>query len=59
MSKQVNKKKTTLVRIDSKLHHELKIEAARRGSTMRTLLEEGLSEVLSINISMRKVGRYD
>ena len=54
MSKQVNKKKTTLVRIDSKLHYELKIEAAKRGLTMRTLLEAGLSEVLTTNSLIRR-----
>ena len=46
-SRLVDKKTTKQVRIDSGLHKELKIEAAKRSTTIRDLVEEGLAEVLS------------
>ena len=45
-SKLVNKNKTKLVRIDASLHYHLRLEAAKRSTTIRDLVEEGLAEVL-------------
>jgi len=47
-SKQVDKNITKLVRIDAGLHHYVKLEAVKRSTTIRALIEEGLAEVLSI-----------
>ncbi|KKR50061.1 MAG: hypothetical protein UT84_C0015G0009 [Candidatus Curtissbacteria bacterium GW2011_GWA1_40_16] len=54
MSKQINFKnkkkssKTKLVRINAGIHQLVKIEAARRGESIRNLVESGLAEVLAI-----------
>jgi len=47
-SKQVNKNITKLVRIDAGLHHYVKLVAAKRSTTIRALIEEGLAEVLAL-----------
>ena len=47
MSKQVNKNPTTLVRIDLELHRLLKIKAATEKTTIRTLIEGVLADLLS------------
>lgn len=48
-SKQVNKNKTALVRIDAGLHQELKIKAATEKSTIKTLVESALAELLAFD----------
>ncbi len=48
MSKQVNKNPTTLVRIDAGLHRLLKIKAATEKTTIRTLVEGVLAELLFV-----------
>lgn len=48
-SKQINKNHTTLVRIDSELHRLLKIKAAAERTTIRTLIEGALADVLEVN----------
>jgi len=40
MSRQVDNKPTIQVRIDRGLHKLLKIQAAQRGTTLRSLLDE-------------------
>lgn len=45
-SRQIDKKTTKQVRIDAELHRLLKIKAATEKTTIRTLVEEGLAEVL-------------
>jgi len=47
MSKQVNTTSTKLVRIDSRMHYQLKKLAADEKTTIRELVEQGLAEVLS------------
>ena len=44
---QSDKKTTKQVRIDSRLHYYLKLEAAKRSRTIRELVEGGLVEVLA------------
>lgn len=46
LNKQVNKNPTTLVRIDVGLHRLLKIKAATEKTTIRTLVEGALAELL-------------
>lgn len=53
ISKQVNKNPTTLVRIDAGLHRLLKIKAAGEGTTIRTLAEGALAELLSVEGSKK------
>lgn len=53
MSKQVNKNPTTLVRIDTELHRLLKIKAAAEKTTIRTLVEGVLADLLSVEGSKR------
>lgn len=48
-SKQVNGIPTKLVRIDASLHQQTKMEAVKRFTTIRGLVEEGLAEVLAVN----------
>ena len=47
-SKQINKNHTTLVRIDTELHRLLKIKAATEKTTIRTLIESALADVLEV-----------
>ena len=47
-SKQINKNLTTLVRIDAGLHRLLKIKAAQEKTTIRTLIEGTLADLLSV-----------
>lgn len=47
-SKQINKNKTALVRIDAELHQELKIKAATEKTSIKTLVESSLAELLAI-----------
>lgn len=49
MSKQIHKAKTKLVRLDAYVVQELKIEAARQNRTIRSLVEECLSELLGVS----------
>lgn len=46
-SKQVNKNITALVRIDAELHRLLKIKAATKKTTIKTLIEGALADLLS------------
>lgn len=48
MSKQIYIIKTKLVRIDSGYHKLLKLEAARRGISIKQLLEGFLAESLEV-----------
>lgn len=48
MSKQINKNPTTLVRLDAELHRLLKIKAATEKTTIRTLIEGILADLLSV-----------
>lgn len=45
--RQIDQRSTKQVRIDTGLHKHTKIEAAKRGVTIRELVEEGLAEVLA------------
>lgn len=45
-SRQIDKKPTKQVRIDSGLHKLVKIEAAKAGETIRSLVEGALAELL-------------
>ncbi len=47
-SKQINKNHTTLVRIDTELHRLLKIKAATEKTTIRTLIEGILADILQV-----------
>jgi len=47
MSKQVNKETTKLVRIDARWHQYAKLEAARLGRSVKSLLEEGLAAIIN------------
>lgn len=47
-NKQINKNPTTLTRIDKGLLHLLKIKAATEKTTMRSLLEGALAELLEV-----------
>lgn len=46
MSKQINKKVTKLVRIDSGWHKTLKILAARQETTIKGLIEASLADYM-------------
>jgi predicted HicB family RNase H-like nuclease len=46
MSKQVNKETTKLVRIDARWHQYAKLEAAKLGRSVKSLLEEGLAAIM-------------
>lgn len=50
-SRQVDKKSTKQVRIDSGLHQLLKIKAAREKTTIKGLVEGCLAELLSVDNS--------
>lgn len=58
MSKLINKNPTTLVRIDSGLHRLLKIKAVGEGTTIRTLAEGALAELLSVEGSKETRGKF-
>lgn len=45
---QSDKKTTKQVRFDAGLHRLLKIEAARRQMTVKSLIEECLTEILEV-----------
>lgn len=47
-SKQVNRNSTTLVRIDRGMHQLLKIKASQAGTTIKTLLEGYLADLLAV-----------
>ncbi|MBI2600489.1 hypothetical protein HYW42_00900 [Candidatus Daviesbacteria bacterium] len=47
-NKQINKNHTTLVRIDAELHRLLKIKAVAERTTIRTLIEGALADVLEV-----------
>lgn len=49
ISKQINKNITALVRIDAGLHQELKIKAAIEKTSIKTLVESVLAELLSVS----------
>ncbi len=49
LGKQINKKPTTLVRIDAELHRLLKIKAATEKTTIRVLIEGCLADLLSVD----------
>lgn len=46
MSRQSDRKTTKQVRIDSRMHRYLKIEAAKRGESIRDLVEGVLGETI-------------
>lgn len=48
-SKQVNRKTTSLVRIDAELHRRLKIMAATDKTSIKNLIEGCLAELLEVN----------
>lgn len=48
-NRQIDKKKTRQVRIDSSVHQLLKIKAAESGETLRNLVEGCLADLLSID----------
>lgn len=54
-SRQIDKKVTRQVRIDSGLHKLVKIEAISAGSTIRELVEWALAEYLSKNNEGKKI----
>lgn len=47
-SKQIYKNPTSLVRIDTELHRLLKIKAAEEKTTIRTLIEGKIAEILEV-----------
>lgn len=49
MKRQVDKKPTMQVRIDTGMHRLAKIMASKTGRTIKELVEEGLAEVLAID----------
>lgn len=48
-SRQIDKKTTKQVRIDTEVHHLLKIEAAKSRTTIRALVEGCLAEMLAVD----------
>lgn len=48
-NRQIDKKLTKQVRIDSELHRLIKIKAAKSGETIKSLVEGALAELLSVN----------
>ncbi|TSC85811.1 MAG: hypothetical protein G01um10147_1087 [Microgenomates group bacterium Gr01-1014_7] len=53
-SKLINKNPTTLVRIDAELHRLLKMKAAAEKTTIRSLIEGALADLLSVEGSKRE-----
>ena len=49
MSRQIDKKSTKQVRIDTGLHQLLKVKAAKSGMTIKTLLEGYLADLLAVD----------
>lgn len=47
-SRQIDKNKTKQVRIDAELHRRLKIVAASENTTIKTLIEGALAELLAV-----------
>ena len=47
-SKLIYKNNTSLIRIDSELHKLLKIKAAREKTTLKSLIEGFLAELLAV-----------
>ena len=47
-SKQVNKEDTTLVRISTGIRDSLKVKAATEKTTIRTLVEGALADILEV-----------
>lgn len=47
-SRQIDKKTTKQVRIDAELHKQLKIKAATEKSSIKTLVEGSLAELLEV-----------
>ena len=45
-SKQIDSSKTKLVRVEKKLHKLLKVEAAKRGISIKALLESFINECI-------------
>ena len=52
-SKLVNKKSSNLIRIDAGLHRLLKIKAATEKTTIRTLVEGTLADLLAPQIGQK------
>jgi len=48
-NRQIDKKRTKQVRIDSELHRLVKIEAAKSGETIKSLVESVLAELLTVD----------
>ena len=48
-NRQIDKKLTKQVRIDSELHRLVKIKAAESGETIKSLIEDALAELLAID----------
>lgn len=48
VSKQINRMRTKLVRLDASIVEELKIEASKARTTIRSLVEGALVELLGI-----------
>lgn len=57
MSRQSDNKSSKQVRIDSGLHHLLKIESAKANKTIKALLEEVLAELLAVDKPYEKRGK--
>ena len=47
--RQIDKKKTKQVRIDIELHQLAKIESAKAGETLRSLVERALTDLLDVD----------
>lgn len=50
-NRQIDKKPTMQVRIDSGLHRLLKVEAAKSNKSIKQLVEESLMELLAVTPS--------
>lgn len=48
MNQQIDRKSTKQIRIDAGLHQLLKVKAARAGTSIKTLLEGYLAELLAV-----------
>ncbi len=57
MSRQSYKNLSKQVRIDSGLHHLLKLEAVKANRTIKGLLEECLAELLAVDKPYEKRGK--
>lgn len=55
LGRLVNKKSSNLIRIDTGLHRLLKIKAADERTTIRTLVEGALADLLSVEGSKENV----